>query len=200
MEAQNIVTPIGDLDWVFITGQGKKDPQGKDRFSATLTLDTDSESCNALKEMINEFWDENKPAKAKKPKSLGFRDLEDDDGEATGKTAFTFWSGTQYPGGDPKVIKVFNAKGAEVSLGSKRIGNGSRGRINGAIGIYDQGVAAMGATLYLNGVQLVKFKPYEGGVAFDAVETDDDDAFEGFDDMEMPPVQTETNEEAKPRL
>ena len=200
MEAQNVVTPVGDLDWIFITGNGKKDPQGNDRFSATLTLDTDSKECQLLKDTINEFWEENKPAKAKKAKSLGFRDLQDEQENPTGKTAFVFWSGTHYPTGDSKIIKVFNAKGAEVSLGSKRVGNGSRGRINGAIGIYDQGVAAMGATLYLNGIQLVKFVPFEGGVSFDAVEDADDDAFEGFDDMEMPPVSDEQNEAAKPRL
>lgn len=197
-EAQNVQTPVGDLEWVFITGKGKKDLNDNDRFVASLVVPTDSDECIAFKEQIEEYWAENKP-KGAKLKSLGFKELEDENGKTTGRTSFNFWTGIVFPTGDPKKVKVFNAKGAEVSLGDKKIGNGSKGRIKGAMGIYDNGPAARGVTLYLNGIQLTKFVPFEGGVSFDEVEDAGDDAFEGFEDG-MDALPEETNPEAQPRL
>ena len=55
-EAQNVQSPIGDLEWVFITGNGKKDPQGNDRFVASLVLPTDSDECTAFKAEIDTYW------------------------------------------------------------------------------------------------------------------------------------------------
>ena len=199
-EALNFVTPVGDLEWIFITGTGKKDLNDNDRFTADVVLDSDSDECKLLISQIEEYWEENKPKNAKSAKSLGFKPRLDPEGNETGRTAFTFWTGTIYPDtGDPKIIKVFNAKGAEVSLGDKKIGNGSRGRINGAMKDYENG-PNKGVTLFLNGIQLTKFVPFTGGVSFDAIDSDDEDAFEGFDDMEMPPVAETENPEAKPRL
>lgn len=201
-ETQAVTSPIGDLEWIFITGKGKKDPKGNDRFVASLVLPSDSDACKSFKNDLEEFWDTYKPAKAKNAKSLGYRELEDEDGNPTGRTSFNFWTGISFPDGQDKVVKVFNAKGAEVSLGSKKIGNGSRGRIKGAMAIYDVD-ANRGVTLYLNGIQLTKFIPFEGGVNFDAVEDEEagDDTFEGIDDDGMNAIpETETNQEARPRL
>lgn len=198
-EIQQLTTPVGELNWIFITGKGKKDPSGNDRFSASINFPTDSEHTKFLKETIEDFWQENKPTKAKAAKSLGWKDLEDEDGEPTGITSFNFWTGIEFPSGDPKTVKIFNAKGAEVSLGKKKIGNGSRGRIQGAMAIYEN-KSNIGVTLYLNGIQLTKFIPYEGGVSFDAVDDDEtDEAFEGFDD-ELPPVEDDGNDAPPPRL
>ena len=201
-DAVPFTSPLGDLEWIFITGKGKKDLSGNDRFVASLVLNHDTDQCKELIETIEEFWNENKPKKAKDAKSTGFKILEDEKGEPTGRVSFNFWTGIVFPDGSPKVVKVFNAKGAEVALGEKKIGNGSRGRIKGAMGIYDNGPAAKGVTLYLNGIQLTKFVPFTGGVSFDAVEDEDGDGFEGIDDDEhMNAVDdTEGNSEAKPRL
>ena len=189
-----------DLEWIFITGNGKKDLQGNDRFVASLVLPSDSEDCIKFTAAIDAFWEENKP-KGAKIKSLGYKALEDENNELTGRTSINFWTGTAFPTGDAKVIKVFNAKGAEVSLGSKKIGNGSRGRIKGAMAIYDNGPAARGVTLYLNGIQLTKFVEFTGGVSFDEVD-DGEDGFEGFDEDGMDAIaDTESdNPTAQPRL
>ena len=105
----------------------------------------------------------------------------------TGNTVFQFKTGTKFKDGAPKIIKTFNSKGAEVALGDKKIGNGSRGRIQGSMGIYEvkskQG-ATMGAgvTLYLDGIQISKFVQWVGGPQFDAIEGEED-TFEGVGDM-----------------
>ncbi len=201
-DAKPFFSPVGELQWVFITGKGKNDLNGNPRFVASIILPTDSEACKDFITEIESYWDENKPKGTKKPKSLGFKHLEDDNQELTGFTSFNFWTGISYQDGNEKVIPVSNAKGAEIALGEKKIGNGSRGRIAGAMDIYDQGSAVTrGVTLYLNGIQLTKFVEYKGGVDFDSVEDDEagDDAFEGFDD-EMPPVVEDEEQTEKPRL
>jgi len=200
-EVQTAQTPIGDLEWVFITGKGKKDLNGNDRFVASVVLDTDSDACKEFKSSIEDYWEANKP-KGAKLKSLGFKILEDENNEPTGRTSFNFWTGIAFPDGQPKVVKVFNAKGAEVSLGTKKIGNGSRGRIKGAMAIYDNGPAARGVTLYLNGIQLTKFIPFEGGVDFDAVDDEEGEGFEGVDDDGMGAIEDNEpeNTTSKPRL
>ena len=198
-EAVNVQSPLGDLEWIFITGKGKKDLKDNDRFSANVVMDSDNITCQDFITEISEFWQENKPKKVKKAKSLGHRPVLDDNDEETGRTAFNFWTGIVFPDGQPKVVKVFNAKGAEVSLGNKKIGNGSRGRIKGAMAVYENGAEA-GVTLYLNGIQLTKFVEFTGGVSFDEVDDDDGESFEGFDDDGMEALTEEQKEEAQPRL
>ena len=198
---ENVQTPVGTLEWVFITGKGKKDLQDNDRFVAAVVFPTDSDECKILEEQIKEFWEENKP-KGAKLKSLGITALKDENDALTGRTSFNFWTGTEFPDGSAKIIKVFTAKGNEVSLGSKKIGNGSRGRIKGAMGIYDQGPAARGVTLYLNGIQLSKFIPFDGGVDFDEMEGEED-GFDGFEDDGMGALAPESESEnpaPQPRL
>jgi len=207
-----IESPIGDLEWVIIEGEGKEDLAGNFKYQAALVLSGDS--ANAFQAEVNAFWDENKPAKIKEPKSLGYMPhkiptgKEDEEGskiyEETGKTSFLFKTGTAYADGNPKVITVFNAKGAEVSLGAKKIGNGSRGRVKGAIAIYTVEKAGKilqaGVTFYLNAIQLAKFVEYAGGPRFAAIEDEGD--FEGVGDMGgIPDESTKTSESSdKPKL
>lgn len=197
--ALKIQSPVGDLEWIFITGKGKKDLKGNDRYSANVVMDSDNPTCQSMKEEIEIFWQENKPKKVKTPKSLGFRPVLDDNDEDTGKTSFSFWTGIVFPDGQPKVVKVFNAKGAEVALGNKKIGNGSRGRIKGVMDIYQNGAEA-GVTLYLNGIQLTKFVEFTGGVSFDETEDDEGEGFEGFEEDGMGAISDKDQAESQPRL
>ena len=179
--AERIVTPIGDLKWIFITGSGKKDLNDNDRFVASVSYPESSAEAKAVTKMIDDFWEENKP-KGRKQKSKGiakefYPRSHEKAGEETGNILVNFWTGIVYPDGSPKVIKTMNAKGVEVALGGRKIGNGSRGAISGAMAIYDNGPAACGVTLYLNAVQLTKFVEYTDDAGFAAVE--DEDAFTG---------------------
>ena len=206
-EVVKMVTPVGELVWVFITDQGKKDLNGNDRFVATVNLHKDSDEFKEVKAQIDEFWKENKP-KGAKLKSNGIKIVQekvegevDDEGEQlyrdTDMMSINFWTGITFPNGKPKVVKIHNAKGSEVSLGDKKIGNGSRGAISGAMGIYDQGPASRGVTLYLNAIQLKKFVEFTGGDAGFSDNSEDGD----FDSVEGDFGTEEVgNSGAKPRL
>jgi hypothetical protein len=202
---EKLVTPIGELNWVFITDQGKKDLNGNDRFVASVRFHKDSAEFKAVQKQINDFWNANKP-KGAKLKSNGIQvvkektDEVDSEGDAvyeeTEMRDISFWTGTTFPNGNAKVIKTHNSRGSEVSLGSKKIGNGSIGAISGVMDIYDQGVAARGVTLYLNAILIKKLVEYTGGDAgFEDVSEDGD--FDGTeDDFGNEPVEGS----AKPRL
>jgi len=173
--AQRLVTPVGDLMWVFITGNGREDLNGNDRFVASVRFPGNSPLLKSVKAQVDAFWEENKPTGAKKPKSTGIRAEKKDD-EPTGNYLVNFWTGTKFPDGQPKVIKTMNCKGVEVSLGSKKIGNGSRGAISGVMDIYVNG-PNKGVTLYLNAIQLTKFVEYSDDAGFAAQE--DEGGFTG---------------------
>lgn len=161
-KAKNFVTPKGELEWVFIDGEGRLDLNGKPRFSVSLKLKNDSKELAKIEAEIQEYWKENKPPKINKMKSNGIRSVLKD-GEPTGYTYVNFWTGTTFQDGSPKVVDVYNAAGTKVNLGGKKIGNGSEGFVSGAMAIYEQGPQA-GITLYLNAVQLTKFEEYLGNV------------------------------------
>lgn len=201
---KTINTPKGELAWVFITGEGKEDLNGNPRYSASVYFPKDSKEFAKYQADVMAFWEENKPKSAKKPKSIGIYlevvELNPQEGEAprttvvsitqpydkdeykeTGRVAVQAWTGTKNRDGSAKRLKVANAKGAEVSLGSKIIGNGSEGRLATAMQVYENG-PNVGVSLYLNGVQLTKFVEMSSGVTFEADDDVDEDSFTGFDD------------------
>jgi len=197
--AQRLVTPVGDLMWVFITGKGKEDLNGNDRFVASVRFPEGDPALKKLQQQIDDFWEANKPKGAKRPKSTGIRPEtvkdENDEQQPTGNILVNFWTGIAFPDGKPKVIKTMNAKGVEVSLGSKKIGNGSRGAISGVMDIYDNG-PNKGVTLYLNAIQLTKFVEYSDDAGF-AVQ-DDEDGFTGeeLNDAGFTPADASTGADA----
>lgn len=208
-QVQAIKTPVGDLKWVVFNGEGKENLSGRMKYQADLVLPADSEHGAALKDMIDEYWADNRPngLPAKKPaKSLGYRlekePILDEDGnkqygddgkvlsKETGNIVFTFSTDTTYPSGDPKVINIYNAKGNKVDLGTKKIGNGSRGQISGALGIYTvkdtKGKAIIdgGVTLYLNSIRLVKFVEFSGEESWDPMDGEEGDGWTGEGETE----------------
>lgn len=182
-------SPIGDLEWVIITGEGKENLSGVQQYKCDLVLEADVAA--KLEAEIRAFWADNRPKSILEPKSLGFyphtvktEEVDEATGKPvykeTGKTMFSFKTATTFGDGKPKVVQVFNASGAKVSLGDQTIGNGSRGRVDGAMDIYQvkakgksSAIVDAGVTLFLNGIQLAKFVPYVGGVQFDAIEGED---------------------------
>lgn len=211
-------TPVSDLEWVIISGEGKENTlNGNMEYQASLVLDPDNnESHKTFVNNIDAFWKANKPTKYKQdePKSNGLyphkvpTGEKDEDGdniyEETGKLVLATKTKTTFKDGNQKVIKVFNAKGAEISLGDKKIANGSRGRLKVVMSIYEQkdkkgNVLAAGVSFYLNGVQLSKFVEYEGA-GFDALEDEDGDGFEGVGDMGGITDDEASSTTEKPRL
>jgi len=206
-----IPTKEGELRWIFIDQPGKENLQKKMVLQASLYCKTDSKGCQALKDKLEDFWEANKPAGAPPAaKSYGWTDVEEKDEEGntvyegkgknavaklTGETVFAFWTGAVWPDGKPHAIDIYNAKGAKIALGGKKIGNGSFGAISGAMSIYDAGKGAQGVTLYLNAIQVTQFVEYSQDAGFGEEEGDFDGVaseFEGtVDEAEL---------EARPKL
>ncbi len=186
-------SPKGNMKWAFITGDGRKD-----KFSIVISV-PEAEAKEAMAS-IDLFWKENKPKQAKpRPKSTGYKFEEDEEtGERTGMVYFSFSTGTSFPSGDKKVVKVFTAKKPvrEVSLGAKKVGEGSIGRAIGSLAIFEY-EGTYGTTLYLDAISLSKFVEYVGGVDASDVEEDEDaeDIDLGMEAVEATAVQEETPEE-----
>lgn len=205
----------GTLKWLFIDGEGKENLSGVKKFTAQVILSP--EQAQPYIEQVNAFWEENKPAtwkitaadlkkepqkfkglkvgESKPPVSLGYK--EDDDGNFV----FTYNTNTTYADGTPKVVEIFNAKANKISLGGKKIGNGSEGALGGIMDIYNNKNLSVGVTFYLNAVQLTKFVEFTGSAGFDAAEVEG--GFEGIDQsMDQFSAQSEGGgeEQAKPRL
>lgn len=201
-----IDSPVGTLEWVVIDGEGKPDLNGVPKYQCDVVITP--EQAKTFVPLVEEFWKENKPKGATDAKSLGIYPHTVKDEEAskeagenvykeTGNTVIRFKTGTTFQSGDPKVIKIFNSKGNEVSLQGKKIGNGSRGRVNGVMAIYNVNKATCGVTFYLNAIQLSKFVEFTGGANFDDIEDEDGEGFEG---IEGSPGAIEDEGASRPRL
>lgn len=197
---ERIDSPVGSFEWATLDGEGKENLNNVKQYVINLILG--GEKAEAFKAKMDAFWQANIPNGVPKalhaePSSMGYyphyeyTGETDDDGEKikveTGKTEFRFKTGTHFADGKPKVIKIFNSKGAEVDLDDKKVGNDSRGRVKGAMAIYttekNGKVINAGVTLYLDAVQLTKLVEYAGGPSFDEVEDEDGEDFEGAGEM-----------------
>lgn len=214
-----IITPVGPLSWVQITGQGKLN-YNEDGYNYVSTLTLDKKTAEPLIAQIDEIA-KGCPAD-KKFKSNGYRAVfVDKDGnqfvetdnrsfdakagdKETDLLAFSFATRTKFDDGKPTVIGVYNAKGDKVVLGDRLIGNGTIGSVSAKGKVYVNGKNT-GVSLYLKAIQIVKYVPYDGDAGFAAVDADED-AFTGFDEanddfqsdapVDKPAEQTKT----KPKL
>ena len=148
-----IVTPLGELQWLFITGMGKEN-YNRDGYEYTSDILLEGDEAETLKTKITEYFHAEFGAKAN-PKSLGFKDEDD------GRTRFSFKTKTTKKDNSARKIIVGDSKGKKMDLGDRKISNGSTGVIHGALGTYVNG-QSKGVSLYLNKVQLLDFIPYEG--------------------------------------
>lgn len=210
--AVNVQSPRGELEWVFNTGEGKKNKHEKYKYQASVIV-PDAEA-QAFKDQIDEFWKENKPKGAKKPATKGYRNQSvkseevDEDGDAIyvdvpGFTEFFFSTNATWPDGKPRKIAIINSKNQPIEF-TQRIGNGSIGRLGGIMDIYDV-AGNQGINLYFGAIKLLKFVAAQDGPSFDA---DDEDAeFDAVPDSDKDETFTGDDEQAeensatsKPRL
>ena len=209
---KKIKSPKSSLEWVTISGEGKENLSGKLQYVANAVVEAD----DPLIAEIKQFWADNIPKGFKKDaKSLGIyphkvdSGKKDEDGKAIfeedGKLVLTFKTGTTYGDGKVKVIQLYNAKAKKVALPEgTSIGNGTIGKIAGAMGIYENktpkgALVDAGVTLYLNDIQIFKLEEYTTDAGFEADEEDEDDGWEGDENsFEGEEAKPETKE--KPRL
>jgi len=179
------ITPIGELHWVVVDGDGIDASMEKDGskmvFQASLHLASDSKEAKEFKAKLNEVWAQYKADnKLKgKPKSLGYKELTDDNDEPTGIIEFRAKTNVTFKDGKPNKVKVFNAKGQDITEAyaesTTKIGNGSIGRLYVTLRGYSVPGNA-GVSIYLAAVQIAKLVPYEGNnVEAKELDTTEDD-------------------------
>lgn len=215
---QKYTTPPGVLSWLFITGQGV-DNYNKDGKIFKGTVNLTGKHKDKFIEDVDNFYNENK-VKGLKLTTKGYRHpfLLDENGEkipqldsdgepvldGEGEQVFkrdkdvievTFSTGLTFPDGKPKTIKTYNAKGNEVALGEAKIGNGSKGCLVGTMSTFER-QQEQGITFYLDGVQLITFKPYEGGEP-ELEEYEEEDAFMGFEESSGVPLDNSSDDKSK---
>jgi len=195
-----IKTPVSELIWVFITGDGRDQSENNDGSKmqklASIVLKTESPACQKLMTDINTVWEEYKAAnptkikKATQPKSLGYKVVKDPDtDEETDETIFAFKTNSFFPDGKPNKVAVYNAKGQKIDLGETIVGNGSRGVIHGEAAGYEF-AKQYGISLYLKGVQIAKL--VEGGSAdIDADDISEEGDFEAPENGNVPEVSAD---------
>jgi len=208
-ELKKVETARGMLEWVHISGEGKENLSGTPQYLCNLVLE--GKDAEEFEKQLLDYWDEHKPKDIgkKAPKSIGMypHTVKDAAGEKveTGKSVFTFKTGTTYKSGDKKEVKVFNSKGQQVSLGSKKIGNGSVGRVAGAMGIYENrgpkgNLVDAGVTLYLDAIKLLKFVEFQAGPSFESDDEDYEGGFDGLDDVPFSGVDESSTSTEEPKI
>lgn len=215
VKMEKTVTPKGELQYVFITGEGREqlDKTKPKRYQATLRIKSDSPELEAYREKVLQYWKDHKPDRCDDDeyKSIGIKpemvwpvgkDGKPDKSKGkksqkhTGYHLIDFWTNTKFKNKDgsesPKVVNIYNAKGTAVDLKGKKIGNESEGYLTGVMGLYDTGIDA-GVNLLLNGIQITKFVEYK---ASDLV-VEEEDGWSGEDEFEG---LEETSENDNPPL
>ena len=180
----SVVTPVGDLNYVQISGQGKLN-YNEDGYVYVATVNLTGEPAEELKGKIDAVLGD--VQKGENLKAKGYRELmKDEEGiytptsntkerdanaEPTGIWAFTFSTATSFSDGKPKKISVYNSANppTRINLGDKKIGNGSKGAISGKLQRYKKG-KDVGVSLFLNAVQLVDFVEYVDDAGFEGLE------------------------------
>jgi hypothetical protein len=199
MAGTKIKTPLGELKYIFITGEGRNQamPGQPERmqYVASVELQRDSKEHKAIIAEINKEWDAYKERAglkpATQPKTNGIKPvLDKETGAETDKVLVTFKTDTKWKDGKPQVVKVFDGKGKDITEavhGAQwTIGNGSTGVIHGSAQGNDVG-GAHKVTLYLTAVQLGKLVKYEGAaIELDEIEGDDLDLDGGVSAIEAP--------------
>lgn len=185
---QAFKTPLCELRWVNISKEGADQSMEKDgskMMKVATAIITDAQAKTNVANELNSFWDYCKEElnlkKGQAPKSLGFKELVDDDGNLTGEVSLLFKTNVTFPDGSDNVIKVLNARGKEVDLGDKKIGNGSIGVIHGEVAYYDA-AGSKGLTLYLKAIQLKKLVEYTANIDAEDLSDGAEDEFTGESD------------------
>ena len=195
-------TPLSELMWVSISGQGKLkyegDENNPDDYIYTVTARFDKAQADKVSKDILAFWNENRDSagfKNKEPKYGLPKPEEDEDGNETGFYTLQAKTTTVWPDGKANRIKVLRANGNVIDLGDQQIGNGSTGVVHGDLAISGN-KANHGISFYLKAVQLKKFVPYTGS----DVEADDLGEDEGLEDDGLGAIENLNAEQSGPSI
>ncbi len=199
--SKKLIVPVGELNWVNVSGNGKDTSEAGDgtrmKKQASLYLKTASKECQGLMKQLDDAWEEYKAKdsrikSATKPKSLGYKIVKDKDtGGETDTTSFSFSTNSFFKDGKPSNVPVYDAQGAVYDMGEEEIGNGSVGTVYGDCGEYAF-KGSFGISLYLKAVQIIpsklKLRSASGVSAHDISDYGDESDTEGPAPIEDTPA------------
>ena len=174
----SVKTPCcGKLYWVkgLIEEDGAlNELSGNYERSATIRFDKDSEQAKQIQAVVDKMWADFKEANPKvkqaQPKSTPIKPVLDKDGNETNEIEVKFKTNAKFPDGKPNWVKIYNAKGQNVTQqfidDQILIGNDSLGIIYGTFTTYEY-AKQFGITSYLKAVQIVKLVKYEEDIDVD---------------------------------
>ena len=138
--------------------------------SITIRYPKDSKQAKDMIAELEQIWAEyrsSRKIKQAQPKTWGYKDVTDKDGNPTNEIEFRFKTNAKFPDGKANYIKIYNAKGEDLTQAfiddGIKIGNGTKGIIHGEAGIYEY-AKQHGITLYLKAIQITKLVKYEDDI------------------------------------
>jgi len=157
--------PKTDKGYTYSKKDKKSLPDPKGRMSVEVIVS--AEDAAKYEATIKAYVVEagKKPAKLKNFPFSPETDKETD--EETGKVVFKAWQYASNKEGEPRKLGHFNAKGKPLPKGF-RLSSGSEVIIAVRPNVYDE--LGGGVNLYLDGVQVIKFREFDGNPGFGEVE------------------------------
>ncbi len=152
--------------FAVLTGEGRKGKKSENEY--TLAVEVTKKQKRDILKQVNEFWEENKPKKAKKPKEdpeKWFSESQDNKGD------FVFWASEIVS----KSISLERAKGTTFGMKHfKDLGAGSVVDASYSLFLYDNSYGT-GIGLRLSVVLLKEFVKHTGNSTLGGEKIDDDD-------------------------
>jgi len=193
--------PLGTFTFCAIMGTGilneKASTRKKDVYEFKVNLEMDEDKAGALMDEIDDHI-EDEAVKGAELVKVPYQTHDDYEGVPKGKVWLSAKALVEYEDkktGDIKdtVINVYDSNGDKVKLPEgKGVGNGSTGIVIGNVVVWDRG-DEYGATLWLSGIQIGDYIPYDFEDAPTAMEGG---SFKGFNDSQL--AKDETPKDDKP--
>jgi len=192
--------PKGSYTFAAVTGQGIENKNTKEvTYEYVVTLELDEADAGPIMDEIDDYIEDNAPRKGELTK-LPYQTHDDYDGVPQGKIWLYAKASTEITDRNgvvnDRVINVYDSQGDKVSLPEGTgIGKGSTGKLFGSMTVWEQG-KDYGATIWLTGVQIADFVPYEFEEDVQAMEGGG--SFKGFNTPQLKKDE-EVKEEAPKR-
>ena len=175
--------PAGKFLFAAVIGQGVKNEDASTRkedvYEYKVTLEIDEKVAGPLMDEIDDFIEDN-AVKGCELTKVPYQTSDDYDGIPAGKVWLAAKCRTTYMNKDDEEqdakVSIFDTRGDKCNLpDGVGIGKGSTGKVFGNISVWDR-KDEMGATLWLTGVQIGDFVPYE----FEDAPEEMEGSFKGF--------------------
>lgn len=188
--------PKGDFLFCAVVGQGVKNEEASTRkeevYEYKVTLEVDEDKAVDFMDGIDDFMEDNL-SKGDEVIKVPYQTHDDYDGIPKGKVWISAKCRTKYEDRDGEeqdaTVNIYDKDGNKCTLPEGvGVGKGSTGKILGTITVWDK-KEGVGSTLWLSGVQIGDFTPYE----FEEAPEEMEGSFKGFDKKE-PELEKETDD------